>query len=261
MDAFSISALPVHTAQTKHRLCLFAPWPCPRGGHEAGGMMGPLRHPSYTTGRNLVPLRSYSEVKRSKNIRDVTFFDALMGDGMPMMSFPMDTRKGHRDIVARPHEDTTHALHARKPTPLKRKEDKQQTPIEKLRRKIAEEAAKCPAGPRDLSKCPRNQCPKGARACRDTSRGGPRSSLSAKLSLIALLLAGVANGSEFPDRECCDSVPPPPPNYHQATSTTTTTTPPPAPGHNTSSAINTGETRQHRNGRGWYRRLWKGTEG
>lgn len=51
---------------------------------------------------------------------------------------------------------------------------------------------------------------------------------------LCLLLAGGTEGSEFPDRECCDSVPPPPPNYHQATSTTTTTTPAPHAGHNTS---------------------------
>ncbi|XP_069187341.1 uncharacterized protein [Procambarus clarkii] len=51
---------------------------------------------------------------------------------------------------------------------------------------------------------------------------------------LCLLLAGGSEGSEFPDRECCDSVPPPPPNYHQATSTTTTTTPTPHAGHNTS---------------------------
>ncbi|XP_071513934.1 uncharacterized protein [Panulirus ornatus] len=51
---------------------------------------------------------------------------------------------------------------------------------------------------------------------------------------LCLLLAGGTEGSEFPDRECCDSVPPPPPNYHQATSTTTTTTPTPHAGHNTS---------------------------
>ena len=79
--------------------------------------------------------------------------------------------------------------------------------------------------------------PKGVSSYKDV----PRSSLSVKLPLIALLLAGVASGSEFPDRECCDSVPPPPPNYHQATSTTTTTTPAPIPGQNTS--VHTGEGR------------------
>ncbi|XP_069951762.1 uncharacterized protein [Cherax quadricarinatus] len=51
---------------------------------------------------------------------------------------------------------------------------------------------------------------------------------------LCLLLAGGTESSEFPDRECCDSLPPPPPNYHQATSTTTTTTPMPNAGHNTS---------------------------
>lgn len=57
--------------------------------------------------------------------------------------------------------------------------------------------------------------------------------------VLCLLLAGVAEGSEFPDRECCDSVPPPPPTYHVATSTTTTTTPTPPQGHNAST--HTGE--------------------
>lgn len=46
--------------------------------------------------------------------------------------------------------------------------------------------------------------------------------------LLVLSLAGLAGvrASEFPDRECCDSVPPPPPHYHSATSTTTSTPPP-----------------------------------
>ncbi|XP_050694108.1 uncharacterized protein LOC126984453 isoform X2 [Eriocheir sinensis] len=70
------------------------------------------------------------------------------------------------------------------------------------------------------------RCPGGGRR----KRGASVISLGVKLSLVTLLLAGVATGSEFPDRECCDSVPPPPPNYHQATSTTTTTTPAPPPG-------------------------------
>ncbi|XP_042868218.1 uncharacterized protein LOC122250711 isoform X2 [Penaeus japonicus] len=58
--------------------------------------------------------------------------------------------------------------------------------------------------------------------------------------VLCLLLAGGASGSEFPDRECCDSVPPPPPNYHHATSTTTTTTPPSPRVAQNSSSINGG---------------------
>lgn len=59
--------------------------------------------------------------------------------------------------------------------------------------------------------------------------------------VLCLLLAGGASGSEFPDRECCDSVPPPPPNYHHATSTTTTTTPPSPRAANNSSSANGGK--------------------
>lgn len=81
------------------------------------------------------------------------------------------------------------------------------------------------------------RCPRGSRTQRDAAI----SSLGVKLSLLTLLLAGVVTGSEFPDRECCDSVPPPPPNYHQATSTTTTTTPAPPPGLNTSIVTGNGE--------------------
>lgn len=48
--------------------------------------------------------------------------------------------------------------------------------------------------------------------------------------VLLVLLSGRGSGSEFPDRECCDSAPPPPPHYHTVTSTstsTTTTTPQP----------------------------------
>ena len=61
------------------------------------------------------------------------------------------------------------------------------------------------------------------------------SSLMVRVSmyfLVWLLLAGSVAGSEFPDRECCDSVPPPPPNYHHATSTSTSTTPSPRANNN-----------------------------
>ena len=47
------------------------------------------------------------------------------------------------------------------------------------------------------------------------------------LTLLLLLAGANVNGSEFPDRECCDSIPPPPPNYHQSISTTTSTRRPP----------------------------------
>lgn len=58
--------------------------------------------------------------------------------------------------------------------------------------------------------------------------GLERSSLSLVISATKfLVLLTLVSASEFPDRECCDSVPPPPPHYHSVTSTTTTSTPPP----------------------------------
>ncbi|MPC13101.1 hypothetical protein E2C01_005821 [Portunus trituberculatus] len=47
---------------------------------------------------------------------------------------------------------------------------------------------------------------------------------SALVVVLLVLLSGRGSGSEFPDRECCDSAPPPPPHYHTVTSTSTTTT-------------------------------------
>lgn len=44
------------------------------------------------------------------------------------------------------------------------------------------------------------------------------------LVVVVLVLARLGEGSELPDRECCDSAPPPPPHYHTVTSTSTTTT-------------------------------------
>lgn len=45
------------------------------------------------------------------------------------------------------------------------------------------------------------------------------------LFILCLVLDGMGvRGSEFPGRECCDSVPPPPPNYQRELSTTTSTT-------------------------------------
>ena len=37
------------------------------------------------------------------------------------------------------------------------------------------------------------------------------------LLVLVILGAGRTLGSEYPDRECCDSAPPPPPNYHTVT--------------------------------------------
>lgn len=58
------------------------------------------------------------------------------------------------------------------------------------------------------------------------SREKSMRSLATFLSVILLAASVGVRGSEFPDRECCDSVPPPPPHYHSATSTTTSTPPP-----------------------------------
>lgn len=62
------------------------------------------------------------------------------------------------------------------------------------------------------------------------------------LSLMFLLAGSVCvKASEFPDRECCDSVPPPPPHYHSVTSTTTSTPPPHQLRYNTSISVKKGE--------------------